>query len=212
MLLQKSSGKEPENMKKKYTFTLVEILTAAAIIGILAGISLGVTRFVQNKNREVQTQTTIKLIEMALESYKTKYGNYPAVNGKPENNIGSPFFKVPVDTAGDDSLSSLFSDLTLSGDNITAIKGINTTVNGGNLIFLDGWGSPIVYLYPGVFNRTKYDLGSAGPNKQFGDEGALFTRTTIPACGTRTTKTATDLYRKNFGKADDITNFKRTDL
>ena len=64
-------------MKRKISyFSLVEILTVVAIIGILAGISLGITSYVKTKNREVQTQTTIKMLEMVLEQYKNKYGSY----------------------------------------------------------------------------------------------------------------------------------------
>ena len=57
---------------KKRFFTLIEILVVVAIIGILAGIALGITGYVQNRNREIQTQTTIAMLEMIVNQYKEK--------------------------------------------------------------------------------------------------------------------------------------------
>lgn len=202
-------------MKKKFSFTLVEILTVVAIIGILAGMTLGITSYVGERNREVQTQTTIKMLEMALEQYKTKHGSYPLINGAPNNTITDPYFKLPLSSSNANELSKLFTDISYdSSNNITGIKGLNIIVQGNNVIILDGWGSPIVYVYPGVFNRTKYDLGSAGSDKLLGeDAGSKFTNdgeeVKFPVLGERTNKNGA--YRKHFGKADDITNFKRTD-
>ena len=47
----------------KRFFTLIEILTVAAIIAILAGISVGVIGLINNKNAEAQTQATIKALD-----------------------------------------------------------------------------------------------------------------------------------------------------
>lgn len=199
-------------MKKKISFTLVEILTVVAIIGILAGMTLGITSYVGERNREVQTQTTIKMLEMALEQYKTKHGSYPKFF-QPGNEIGTPFFQLPQTPGGNDPLTKCFTDITFdtSGNNITGIKGVNIIVQGNNVIILDGWESPIVYVYPGVFNRSKYDLGSAGPDKLLGDSDLKFTNNgeevKFPDFGSRTGGN----YKTHFGKVDDITNFKRTD-
>ena len=196
-------------MKKRIAnFSLVEILTVVAIIGILAGIGLGVTSYVANRNREVQTQTTLKMLEMVLEQYKSKYGGYPAVNGKPAAAIQQSVFKLPLkNNAG--GLISFFHDVTYnSDDEVTGIKGINIIRNGDEIIILDGWESPIVYVYPGVFNKKKYDLGSAGANKMLGENtSARFSKTEIPSGLTR--NDANGAYRKDFGTVDDITNFKR---
>lgn len=201
-------------MKKKISnFTLVEILTVVAIIGILAGIGLGVTSYVTNRNREVQTQTTIKMLEMVLEQYKSKYGAYPAIV-EPKSDLGQSVFKLPLKPKGDsgndktDELTSFFHDVTYNGDyEITGIKGVNIVRDGNSIIILDGWESPIIYVYPGVFNRKKYDLGSAGANKMIGEETtAKLTKNAIPGALTRA-KNGT--YRQKFGTVDDITNFKR---
>lgn len=70
-------------MKKRHTFTLVEILTTIAILAILAGISLGVTKLAFGKAHESKNQALIKMIEVALEQYKSKYGYYPNSGDKP---------------------------------------------------------------------------------------------------------------------------------
>lgn len=198
--------------QRKISFTLVEILTVVAIIGILAGISLGITSFVSNRNREVQSQTTVKMLEVILEQYKTKYGAYPAVNGKPGSALKTDVaFKIPLEPGENHPLASLFQDISYDGDKITGIKGVNISVVGDNVIICDGWGSPIIYVYPGVFNKTKYDLGSVGADRVMGDDpsGQKFLPSNIPSCGMRTNKD--DLYRKYFGLGDDMTNFKRTE-
>ena len=209
-------------MRKKASFTLVEILAAVAIIGILAGMSLGTASYIRERNREIQTQTTVKMLEMILEQYKTKYGRYPAVNGAPGNNLNTPIFRLPwaYDPDDPDELTALFNDVSFdsSSNHITSIKGINIHIDIDNeeVWLLDGWGYPIVYVYPGIFNRTKYDLGSAGPDHALGEEkSCTFTRKTVnkkpviisPNFGSRTGGN----YKTHFGKVDDITNFKRTD-
>lgn len=200
-------------MKRKCSyFSLVEILTVVAIIGILAGISLGITAYVQNRNREVQTQTTIKMLEMVLEQYKNKYGSYPALNGQPAAAIGkNAVFRIPAKDSKDDkgSLIAFFDNVSYnSSDEISGIKGVNIVRKGDDILILDGWGSPVIYVYPGVFNKNKFDLGSGGANKLLGDDAASkFSANDIPDCGNR----KNGAYSTHFGKVDDITNFKRTD-
>ena len=183
-------------MKHGNSFTLVEILAAVGIIAILAGMALGVTSYVRNKNREVQTTATIKILEMALEQHRSKHGNYPSFQDPTEKR---PYFKLPQDH----KLIALLDDVQYDGSDVIGIKGLNIKKDGSDIIVLDGWGSPIIYVYPGVFNKTKFDLGSAGPDKVFGDDGD----SKPDSDWTR----SSSAYKSNFGKADDITNFKRAD-
>ena len=66
-------------MTKRNPFTLVELLTTITILAVLAGIALGVTKLVFTKAHESKNQAVIKMIEIALEQYKTKYGYYPNI-------------------------------------------------------------------------------------------------------------------------------------
>ena len=175
----------------KRFFTLIEILTVAAIIAILAGISVGVIGLINNKNAEAQTQATIKALELAL-------GQYKADNGTIYMPKGSSYLSKPI----------LITVTVGIPDNLngTLLKYLDqkllnsaTKVNGNERYFIDGWGRPLIYRLPGKFNKTGYDLGSVGPDGKVGDSGVAV----------EDLNTAAN-YAK-FGKEDDITNFTRGD-
>jgi prepilin-type N-terminal cleavage/methylation domain-containing protein len=58
-------------------FTLVELLTVIAVIGILAGILVPTIGVVVQKNRQNRSKTLFSNIVLAFESYKESYGRYP---------------------------------------------------------------------------------------------------------------------------------------
>ena len=76
-------------MRKPYT--LVEILVAVSIIGILTATGLGITSYVRNKVAETQTKTTIKLIEMALQKYTEQHGAFSEQIIKISNSQEGPY-------------------------------------------------------------------------------------------------------------------------
>ncbi len=59
-------------------FTLVEILVVIVIVGILLAMSLGLHGRVKSKQIESRLLTEMAAIELALEGYKAKNGQYPA--------------------------------------------------------------------------------------------------------------------------------------
>ena len=61
-------------------FTLIELLTVITIIGILAGIVIGVGRRAGESGREARAKVELAAITTALESYKRQYGDYPRTN------------------------------------------------------------------------------------------------------------------------------------
>jgi prepilin-type N-terminal cleavage/methylation domain-containing protein len=61
-------------------FTLIELLTVIAIIGILAGITLAVTRGVGDKARKARTQAELAVLASAMEEYKRFFGSYLYLN------------------------------------------------------------------------------------------------------------------------------------
>ncbi|MBQ9774646.1 MAG: type II secretion system protein, partial [Lentisphaeria bacterium] len=65
-------------MKKRFSFTLVELLGAMALIVILAGIAFSGYSYAMNKAKESATTSVIKQIETALEAAKIKAGYFPA--------------------------------------------------------------------------------------------------------------------------------------
>ena len=59
-------------------FTLVEILVVVVIVGILLALSLGLHSRVKGKQIESRLLSEMAVIELALEGYKAKHGQYPA--------------------------------------------------------------------------------------------------------------------------------------
>jgi prepilin-type N-terminal cleavage/methylation domain-containing protein len=60
-------------------FTLIELLTVIAIIGILAGITFGVVKGVGEHGRITRATAELASLSTGLESYKQYYGDYPWV-------------------------------------------------------------------------------------------------------------------------------------
>lgn len=67
------------NLSKKYSgFTLVELLVAMSIIGILSAIVFVNFSGVSGVGRDAQRQSDLRTLQTAVEQYKNKYGRYPA--------------------------------------------------------------------------------------------------------------------------------------
>lgn len=58
-------------------FTLVELLTVIAIIGLLAGIVLGVAGYASRKSDQSKAVASLEQIKNALEDYRIANGAYP---------------------------------------------------------------------------------------------------------------------------------------
>ena len=180
----------------KNFFTLIEILTVAAIIAVLAGISVGVVGLISNKNAEAKTQATIKALELALGQYKADNGNIFVPTGYDITQPTPVKLIVPKDISGDlkgTLIKYLDQKLLNSAAKVVTISSVEY------YYFVDGWGRPLIYRIPGKFNKTGFDLGSAGPDGKVGDSGTAIEELTKRAD-----------YVK-FGKEDDITNFLRGD-
>ena len=181
----------------KHFFTLIEILTVAAIIAILAGISVGVIGLISNKNAEAKTQATIKALELAIGQYKADNGCI-YLPGASSSDLSKPILlKVSAGLP-----TSLNGTLLKYLDQ----KLLNTAsvVDGADRYFIDGWGRPLIYRIPGKFNKTGFDLGSVGPDGKIGaGKGNEVTATALPS------KSDYDSSSFDFGNGDDITNFLR---
>lgn len=202
-------------MRKPYT--LVEILVAVSIIGILTATGLGITSYVRNKVAETQTKTTIKLIEMAFQKYNDKTRNYPVTEDKNGSDL-TPFLAIEIPqnwTVNDLKWITAFNDVTLPQSNSASglkIRGIrleetNGSANHRKYYFLDGWGRKLICLNPGIFNSsTSYDLISFGGDKLAGDGS---TTKGISDCATEKQDKFKEqtFYPDEIG--DDVTNFTR---
>lgn len=173
---------------KKNPFTLIEILAVVAIIAVLAGMTVGISSLVMDKAAESKTKSAIKILEMALAKYQQEVGHYPI---KP----GQGMLEVRYDKAnpGNDDKLLKFLDEKFLRENTAELTA-------GTLCFLDGYGIPLLYRYPGYFNKGKFDLGSAGKDGHIGDgKGTRFKKESITV--------SFGIYKSDFGKGDDIVNF-----
>ena len=180
----------------KHYFTLVEILTVAAIIAILAGISVGVIGLISNKNAEAKTQATIKALELALGQFKTENGHVYIPGGATNLNKTVRLTIPKLSSLGDASLNGTLLKYLDQKLVSSATKEHDTN----NLYFVDAWGRPLIFRMPGKFNKTGFDLGSVGADGKVGEDGTDITDT-VPNPITN--------YETKFGKGDDITNFLR---
>ena len=160
-------------MKTTRFFTLVELLIAAAIIAVLAGIGFAGYSFAVSSGRESSTKSLIHQMTTVFDTCHNKAGFYPASssfqnivftfdsNGIPSKvSIGGvEYLKTDVG-----SKKQLFDTVTkmLDMENIKSMCGTDG-------ILRDSWGNEIKYCCPGKINKTKYDIVSAGVDGKFGN-------------------------------------------
>jgi prepilin-type N-terminal cleavage/methylation domain-containing protein len=80
---------------KRGGFTLIELLTVITIIGLLAGLVVGLGPGASRNMKEKRVKSDLRQLETAIENYKAKYGSYPPdnqfpVNGNPQSHFGFP--------------------------------------------------------------------------------------------------------------------------
>jgi prepilin-type N-terminal cleavage/methylation domain-containing protein len=69
--------------QRNKAFTLIEMLVVISIIGILAGLTVGVSKLAGDKMRRSRVKAELQAISMAIDAYKAKFGVYPPDN-KPD--------------------------------------------------------------------------------------------------------------------------------
>lgn len=132
-------------MNKRSGFTLIEILIAMTIIGILSGVvGLSVAGHLRKAKQEA-ARAQIKTFQTALQMYKAAHAQVPTMSQGLEALCGAPVVPpVPRDYPPEGYLESR----NLPGD---------------------PWGNPFVYLVPGRKGEP-YEILSYGAD---GDEGGV---------------------------------------
>lgn len=123
-------------------FTLLEIMVAIAILGMLVGLAVvNVDSILGNASTTTAKLFVSESIKLPLTSYRIKMGDYPSTADGLQALITAPNGKA------DQWSGPYFSD---------------------SKIPLDPWGEPYIYRYPGVKNKTGYDIFSKGQDKTEG--------------------------------------------
>lgn len=181
-----------KNTKK--SFTLVELLCAAALIVILAGIGFSAFSYASYRGKEAATKSLITRIAAGLETLKTKHGFYPAATSYSD-------IEITVN-----STTGLITGITFGSASITDAKlkdflavadGENLKKYVANAKLTDAWGGAIKYKYPGAVNTVKFDIIAPGADGEFGASPAG----TPPAA-------LTDYQKDGEWACDDIANFQ----
>lgn len=127
---------------RRAAFTLLEIMVALGILSLLIGLAVtnleGVFDDAKISTAKLFVRETIRL---PLTSYKMKIGDYPSTAEGLQALIAAPNGKAEQWT----------------GPYLSEPR-----------VPIDPWGEPYVYRYPGVKNKTGYDIFSKGPDKTEG--------------------------------------------
>lgn len=186
-------------------FTLIELLTVMAIIGILAGITFGVVKGVQERAAISQCRTELAALGTALESYKKQYGDYPQAGSGVWIGLTSNETRLLQGLVGKRGPlgatipGRLFLDVAKFSLNST-LDPLNAT-NQDSVKFQDPWGRNYFYFYKSAgWTATSYVLLSTGPDGYaFGTTATPSTTNLLNANGTIKTTAASDA-----GAADNI--------
>jgi prepilin-type N-terminal cleavage/methylation domain-containing protein len=177
-------------------FTLIELLTVIGIIAILAAITFGVVKGVNERAAIGQAKAELASLAQALEAYKLQYGDYPQTTDK------AIFLQSLIGRKGPKG-----ADIT--GRSLVEVAKFTLSTSGGDpvatpaLYLLDPWGRQYNYYYKATASWTapSYVVMSAGPDGYlYGTNAVTAAYTTLlNTDGTLKTDAST-----NVGAADNI--------
>ena len=151
-------------------FTLIELLMVVAVILILAGITFGVSRGVQNAQARTKARAELATIAQAIEQFKSRYGDYPwHKSGETDTNktllyalTGRLVINDPNPNDGvNDIQAIIITDENQIKRNPKFLDEANfttTEINGETTSLLDPWGNPYMYWYKWDDNPSSYEM------------------------------------------------------
>jgi prepilin-type N-terminal cleavage/methylation domain-containing protein len=175
---------QPRGRGAYQAFTLIELLTVIAIIGVLAAISFPVMKGMQERAAVSKARTELSAISAALESYKRQYGDYPQTgpftdavppSAASASNTPGYLFNALAGKLGPKRspiAGKSFLDLaqfTWMNEASVGMPALTGTINVDNAL-LDPWGRPYIYAYrdngasAAPWLNSSFVLLSAGPD------------------------------------------------
>lgn len=97
MVERKREGYRELVVKKNNAFTAIELLAVIAIILTIIGIGLPAYNSFRNRGKIAKAKAVIAKLEMALEMYKTDFGEYPGALDALIN-VSNPSFGPYIDS------------------------------------------------------------------------------------------------------------------
>jgi general secretion pathway protein G len=146
----KPDPKKGVNHLRRRAFTLVELLLVLAILALLAGLVLPKLAGTGERAKVKAAVAQLDAFKTALNLFEVENGHYP----KGKNGLMDLMVK-PRDATTDWH------------------KYLDT-----DKLPLDPWQHEYVYVFPGRHNPDSYDLSSAGPDGQLGNEDDINNWTT----------------------------------
>ncbi len=160
-------------------FTLIELLMVIAIILILAGITFGISRGVQNAQARTKARAELATIAQALEQFKSRYGDYPwHKSGETDTNktlLYALTGRLVIDDPDPNDSVSNIEAIIITDENqikrnpkfLDETKFATIGIDSETTNLLDPWGNPYMYWYkwddrPNSYEMFGYHLYSTG--------------------------------------------------
>jgi general secretion pathway protein G len=140
-----SSRIEPSDRCARAGFTLIELLVTIAIIATLAAIVAPALFGNVGQARQNSARSQIQILSLALDAYRVDNDAYPTT---------------------DQGLEALRT-FPVAGDPPRSWRGPYLR----QVVPMDPWGRPYVYVGPGIANPNAYDLYSLGKDGKAGGDG-----------------------------------------
>ena len=166
--------------KRQQGFTLIELLMVITVIMILAGITFGISRGVQNAQARAKTKAELATISLAIEQFKSRYGDYPwHKQGEVDTNktllfalTGRMILADPSPTDNTTEIAAIEitdeAEIDKNPKFLDDSKFSTTKIGQSSTNLLDPWGNPYIYWYkwdnsPNAWDVFGYHLYSTGP-------------------------------------------------
>lgn len=151
------------------SFTLVELMTVVAVIGVLAGLVLGGAGAVRQRAARGQAKAEIAAIEAGLARYQMDFGAYPNSSGLTPTSTNYPANPSGYTAAGQALFTNLwgaatYAMATAGRRQYLSVKPSMVNTNGTNY-FIDPWGYAYGYYWSGtnsLFGGAVPDVWSTG--------------------------------------------------